>query len=180
MKSLRKYLVALSLLVVSGVAAQPANKDVPARADKDKTEKMPEGESLTRKLAELEKQAKEDLRHVQRLRAVAKKAKDVVKLNCVNDKLLEIRALLNVIDVDRSRLESSVVAGDAAAAYGDVVKNTGSVRGLKEEANACIGEDLTYAGDSDLDVDGPDLPDDPTDDPFDDGIEAPGYKTPFS
>ncbi|MBP6525300.1 MAG: hypothetical protein KA249_07800 [Dermatophilaceae bacterium] len=188
MKSLRKSLVALSLVVASGVAAQPAGKTKPApmKADKtdktDKTDKMPEGEELERKLADLEQQSRQDLRHVQRLRAVARKAKDVVKLNCVNDKLLEIRALLNVIDVDRGRLDSAGLGGAEGrqAAYGDVVKNTSNIRGLKEEANACVGEDLTYSGDSNLDVDGPDLPDDPTVDPFDDGIESPSYKTPFS
>lgn len=191
MKSFRKVLVALGLVITSGVAAQPADKkDAPApkadqaKDDKPKADAMPTGEALTAKLDELDKQAKDDARQVNRLRLMAKKAKDVVKLNCVNDKLVDIKGLLNVIDLDRSKVDSEISSDGRASAYSSLVTNTASVRALREEAQACVGEGLDSAGDNTLDVNGPDLPDDPTAEPEDffesGGIEAPAFSTPFT
>ena len=56
-------------------------------------------------------------------------------------------------------------------------------RALRDEAEACIGEELVFNGRASIDVSAPDIPDDPTrTDPFalaSFDIERPTYATPF-
>ena len=56
-------------------------------------------------------------------------------------------------------------------------------RVLRDEAEGCIGEELVYVGPTDVDVEEPDISDDPTDDDgldyTDPDVERPGYASPF-
>src|SRR5690242_18713236 len=42
--------------------------------------------------------ALDDLRHTDHLQTIARKEKDVIKLNCVNDKLVQIKPQINLIE----------------------------------------------------------------------------------
>jgi hypothetical protein len=141
--------------------------------------------------AEMSSVARETLKNmgehqtsVEALKDEARKQKDVIKINCINDKLLQIKELFKIADTSQIELEAAIASADQAEAqhrYSMVVISGEKVQGLRTEAEACVGEEIDYLGPLDVNVDGPQVPDDPTqDDPFaDDGIEPPGYASPF-
>lgn len=194
MKSLGKIAFAASFVVASGVAAQPTPVPAPTPAPLEAPDEaggansdgqlgippMPTGDALVAKLDELDAQRNGDLKHVKQLRIRAKKEKDSVKVNCVNDKLVYMNGLMNVVDLDRRRLEETSDLTKQEAAYIDIVTNVGVIRITRDEANTCVGEGIS-TGTEDQGASGPDLPDDPSEDGLDgEGIEHPGYRTPFS
>ena len=58
----------------------------------------------------LHEQTRSDARHIQHLQQLARQEKDVIKLNCVNDKLVQAKPQMNIVDAKQAELES---AGDA-------------------------------------------------------------------
>jgi hypothetical protein len=80
-------------------------------------------------------QALEDARHVQHLQQVARKEKDVIKLNCVNDKLVQIRPQLNMADRATGELN-----GGQKDALTQVIESGTAIHKLREAADQCIGE----------------------------------------
>jgi len=107
---------------------------------------------------------------VLQLQAAARKAKDVIKLNCVNEKLLAVKQLLNIADVAENDLTEAIASGDRDAQvhqYSQVKLAHERATGERDEAEACIGEEIVFVGPTAVDVDGPAMPDDPTTDPVD-------------
>src|SRR5688572_16129990 len=180
MKSLRKGLAIAAAMTLSGTLlhAQPAPTPAPAPAEDDEAGATIASEQqakltppeMQQKSREYEEQNRGHLRHVEQLRMTARKQKDVIKLNCVNDKYLQIKALLNIVDAANVNLEVAIMGKDEDARYHEFTKITISsekVRALRDEADGCVGEELTYLGDTVVQVNQPDIPDDPTrDDPF--------------
>ena len=123
-----------------------------------------------------------NLRHVTQLREKAAAEKDIIKLNCVNDKLMPMKAQVNLAEASKHQLDQMIDAGDEAgryAAFADLAVSNDKVKDLRDEADACIGDALTYVGKTDVQVTGPDNPLIPPDNGFGEGIEPPGYRTPF-
>jgi hypothetical protein len=123
------------------------------------------------------------------LQAAARKAKDVIKLNCVNEKLLAVKQLLNIADSARTDLTEAVAGGDSAQQlhdYGQVKLAHERTVAERDEAEGCIGEEIIFVGPTQVTTDGPDIPDDPTDDPDDPftanapDFERPGYASPWN
>jgi hypothetical protein len=123
-------------------------------------------------------QTRVDLRHIQHLQQVARQAKDVIKLNCVNDKLVQVKPQLNIADAGEAELEA---AGEAnrMAAFDTVTQAAENIRQLREEADRCIGEPIG-TGDSSNTFTGPLVPDDPTKGVNTPVIEPPSYASPFN
>jgi hypothetical protein len=122
------------------------------------------------------------------LQAAARKAKDVIKLNCVNEKLLAVKQLLNIGDAAQTDLTEAISGGDRAGAvhqYSQVKLAHERTTAERDDAEGCIGEELVFIGPTKIDVTGPSIPDDPTKDPHDPfsgvsvDIERPVYATPF-
>jgi hypothetical protein len=113
---------------------------------------------------------KEMLRRVIKLQQAARKQKDVIKLNCVNDKLLQVKQLLNIAESASNDLVEAVAAENEGARYHQYSQITIShekVTVLRDEAEACIGEELIFLGPTEVEVDAPPIVDDPTaEDPF--------------
>jgi hypothetical protein len=190
MKSLTKYLGALALFAAVTVHAQtPAPADGP-------TPKPPAAPAavelsvpvMTERVAALDVQLEADVLAMKRLQDVARREKDVVKLTCVNDRLVELKAQQNVYDLTKTQFHaatSSDNAGSARPAFDQLSAIGEQVKVLRGNTEACIGVPELYKQESDVDVTHPDFPDDPTTtDPFDDPVfeqvEPPGYASPFS
>jgi hypothetical protein len=126
----------------------------------------------------LHDQTRADARHIQHLQQIARNQKDVIKLNCVNDKLVQVKPQMNIADRGESDLES---ASDATrmAVFDQISQAAENVRRLREEADQCIGEPIQTGGDSSNSFTGPDMPDDPTKGFTGTEIEPPGYASPF-
>ncbi len=127
----------------------------------------------------LHDQTRADARHVQHLQQIARREKDIIKLNCVNDKLVQLKPEMNLADTGEAELETTTETSRMAI-FGGIEAAAESVRRLREEADQCIGEPVTQAGDSSNSFTAPAAPDDPTKGFGGGQIEAPGYASPFN
>jgi hypothetical protein len=128
----------------------------------------------------LHDQTRADARHVQHLQLIARKEKDVIKLNCVNDKLVQLKPQMNIADTAEAELESAHDS-DRASLFESVAQAADNIRHLREEADQCIGEPIGTAAESSNSFTGPPERDDPTrgfDGPPD--LEAPAYASPYN
>jgi len=123
----------------------------------------------------------DDHQKIMMLREQARKLKDVIKLNCVNDKLVEANAQMNIADSANEQLQGAIVRNtdDRKSLYQNLTDAGTSIKQLREGAAACIGTPELTKQESGVDVTKPDIPDDPqaTDplDPTQVTIEPPGY-----
>jgi hypothetical protein len=168
--------VAVALLGVGTLSAQPGSPPAPAptpvpdvtasgetRANLSPREMVTETKKL---LGEMEGF------HVRvlALQGAARKSKDVIKLNCVNEKLLAVKQLLNIADQAQNDLTEAIAGSDRDAQvhqYSQVRLAHERATAERDEAEGCIGEEIVFIGPTQLDVDGPAMPDDPTNDPID-------------
>jgi hypothetical protein len=96
------------------------------------------------------------LRRVTELKGEAKNSKDIAKLNCVNEKLTQIKGLLRIAE------DASVLMYDAIAAntqdvinhnYTKILVAHQKAQMLRVEAEQCVGEVSFYTGDTEVIVD---------------------------
>lgn len=140
---------------------------------------------MSARAAAFETQTQDDLRHLLHLQAIARREKDVIKLNCINDKLVQMKAQLNIFGSLLSQLNAALAsAGDERhGTFNDLSVSAEGIKRLRGEADVCAGEvDLKL--ESSALVDRPELPDDPTTwdpnwDPTSEDVEPPGYASPF-
>lgn len=118
-------------------------------------------------------------RRVVQLQAKAKKDKDIVKLNCVNDKLTQVKGHMTVTDQSMSSLATSTARGDDPARQHEFTRLTilyQKVVTLGTEAEQCIGEDVSYVGATRVDVEiDPSIP---PGDPTQPDLPVPGVTRP--
>jgi len=186
--ALRRALTVFGLLVLSGgiLEAQPAPQDaaddgadVTVPLEKEANLTLPEMNAGAR---ELVTRMQQGLERIVELRKTARKQKDVIKLNCVNDKLLQIKQLLNIAEGAVTNLVEATAQEDVEGGlheYGKVVIADQQAGVLVSEAENCIGEELVFLGPTEVVADEPANPDDPTADTSDFPIEPPGYASPF-
>jgi hypothetical protein len=166
------------------VQAQPAG-DAPAELGAGAEAKLSPQE-MTARTNEILTNMENVLRRVLELQQSARKQKDIIKLNCVNDKLLQVKQLLNIAEGAKADLIEAIAAqnqGDRYHRFAQITVASDQTNALRDEAEACIGEELIFLGSSEVEVDKPPIVDDPTtDDPFNlagFGIERPTYATPY-
>ncbi|MBI4508401.1 MAG: hypothetical protein HY698_02115 [Deltaproteobacteria bacterium] len=105
------------------------------------------------------------LKRVVQLQEVARRQKDVIKLNCVNDKHLQIKQLMNIADGASTNLQEAIARNDDDAReheFHRIQITSEQVTVLATEAENCIGEDFTFFGDTQVTVEQPEEPEDPT------------------
>jgi hypothetical protein len=200
--SIRRILLTVSAAVatvaVAGVLwAQPKpegsggdSKDADASIPMEKKVLLPPKE-MRETSEQLIDDMKSKLERVLAIQQVARKQKDVIRLNCVNDRLLQVKKLLNIAESSRNDLIEAIAADDERERYHQFKKvriSHEKVSVLRDEAEACVGEELIFIGPTEVEVDKPAIPDDPTrNDPFvltgeavaEDGLERPAYASPY-
>ncbi len=168
MKSMIKRMGGLVLLLTAGtLLAQPAPT----------TPQTPT--EMSAELTQFSKDVAEAYRLVQQLQLKARKEKDVIRLNCVNDKLLQMKAVRNIFDEAKGRFENAQSGTEQSIRFDETRENWTKVRMLREQALACVGE-VQFQSESQSGWNGPDIPDDPSKDPFPEQPEDPGYASPFN
>lgn len=132
-------------------------------------------------------QVPDDYRHVLYLQQQAKKGKDVLKLTCVNDKLVQMKAQMNLADTANGDLQGALTSGNAdgrATFFVNLQGTADAITQLRQDADACAGTPELYKQEAGVTVEAPDLPDPGAGDPFGtqggDQIEPPGYASPFN
>ncbi len=99
------------------------------------------------------------------LQEIARREKDVIKLNCVNDKLLQLKQLLNIADQANNNMQEAIARGDEDSRYhefGRVTIAYQQAQVLNGEAENCIGEELAFLGPTQVTVFEPNEPENPT------------------
>jgi hypothetical protein len=131
------------------------------------------------------KKMQETQRRVQMLSVKAQKDKDMVKLNCVNDKLTQLKGHMTVSDQSMTSLTMDIAKNDDTARTHEFTRITilyQKVVTLGTEAEQCIGEDVSYVGATrvDVEIDPSIPPTDPTEPPLPIPIvERPPEASPF-
>ncbi|HZJ55824.1 MAG TPA: hypothetical protein VFD38_16905 [Myxococcaceae bacterium] len=150
--SARLPLLAALLLLGPGLArAQgPAR---PPTSTLDRAADVPDAEKIKRSAAAVSRMRtvlSEVLGRIEEARAT----KDVVKLNCVNEKLTQVKGLLRISEQSDVALQEAVVKKDSTAAeheYSKVSIAKTKVDQLRNESEQCIGQ-LAFRTDENLTV----------------------------
>ena len=176
MKSGRSTLIAVIALLGAGAAFAAVGDDV--GIDFRKTVTLTPQETMAQS-KDYYKKMQDVLKRVLQLQAKAKKDKDIVKLNCVNDKLTQVKGHMVVTDQSMSSLAANTAKGDDGARQHEFTRLTilyQKVVTLGTEAEQCIGEDVSYVGATRVDVEiDPSIP---PGDPTQPDLPVPGVTRP--
>jgi hypothetical protein len=158
------FLVA-SLMVVSTAAAAPV-PEPEKKATVAKGTSISQSEMLTRSASQLAGM-RESLKVVLKKLEDARASKDVVRLNCVNEKLTNIKGLLRISEQADVSLQEAVARREEQAAEHEFAKVNiarQKVEQLQTEAEQCVGMLAFETGPTEVIVEEPeDLPQlDPT------------------
>lgn len=85
----------------------------------------------------------------------SRKQKDVIRLNCLTDKVVQANANLNIADKSIQGLQDAVGRNDQGAATHEYTRITivnQKVQILGAEAEGCVGEELQFVGATKVDV----------------------------
>ena len=96
----------------------------------------------------------------------ARKQKDIIRLNCVMDKLAQVKVSMNIGDEAMQKLQESVSRNDESASLHEYTRMTivnQKVQVLQNEGQTCVGAELNYIGATRVEVEAPDLPEGVTD-----------------
>ncbi|RLB59096.1 MAG: hypothetical protein DRI34_02930 [Deltaproteobacteria bacterium] len=145
--------VFLTLLLALPVQAQvPAEQPAgqPAAADSgqkfDEAKQISDSEKLQRATSYLS-DMKQTLGHVLRLLKDAREEKDVIKINCINEKLTTIKGLIRISEQADMTLQEAVAKGErdtAAHEFHKISISHQKIKVLRSEAEQCVGE-LAFA-----------------------------------
>lgn len=151
MNSLLKVPVALASCAFLGVAAahaQGTDSSSGLKVEAQESERLSDKEKLSRSeeaVALMQKTLREVLQRVEE----ARKERDLVKLNCVNEKLTQIKALLRIGEQSQIALQEAVaraVEDGAQHEFAKIEIARQRVTQLRAESEQCIGQ-LAYVVD---------------------------------
>jgi hypothetical protein len=160
-----------ALLLSAAVHAQSAAPSetaaaAPAPAAAEKGSETTDPEKIQRSAEALSRMG-QVLKDVLSKLEEARNTKDVVKLNCVNEKLTQVKGLLRISEQSDVALQEAVAKREASSAEHEFTKVTiarQKVDQLRAEAEECIGQ-LAFRTDENLTVE-VEVPEDlPTGDP---------------
>jgi hypothetical protein len=95
------------------------------------------------------------IKRIGTLQDQAKREKDIIRLNCVTDKLVQARVNVNIAEQSMATMQESIARKDEGAETHEFTRITivnQKVTVLGAEAENCIGEDLSFVGATRVDV----------------------------
>ena len=175
---------------VSVFAQTPDPAPAPAAAPAVATAAQLTVAEMSERSITINAEMKDHHRAVLALKEKATQQKDVIKLTCINDKLVEMKAQMNIADQANASLQAALTDNrpEAQTSFKNLEDAGTAVSKLRDSAITCMGEPELYKQESGLEVDRPEIPDDPgTIDPYDPGLggggvvlDPPGYASPFN
>ena len=85
----------------------------------------------------------------------ARHDRDIIKLNCVNDKLTAVKGLLKISEQANINLQEAIVRRDievAAYEYDKITIALSKIELQLAESEACVGEAAVYSGDTQIEL----------------------------
>ena len=143
-------------------------------------------EEMINQSREYAKSMQEVLKRIQVLQDQAKREKDIIRLNCVTDKVVQVRVNISIAEQSMASLQEAVTRADEGERTHEFTRLTivnQKVQVLGAEAENCIGEDLSFVGATKVDIEiDPNIPQyDPTQPPAPGiDIERPGEASPLA
>jgi len=143
-------------------------------------------EEMVNQSRDYAKSMNEVLKRIQVLQDQAKREKDIIRLNCVTDKVVQVRVNISIAEQSMAALQEAVTRADEGERTHEFTRLTivnQKVLVLGAEAENCIGEDLSFVGATKVDVEiDPNIPVyDPTQPPGPGiDIERPGEASPIT
>jgi hypothetical protein len=165
----------------SEVAAQPADhKAAHERKDEVKISEGDRPEWTRQAVVRMRQILSELINHLE----TARNERDVMLLNCINEKLTAVKGLLKISEQADVSMQEAVARRDGEAASHEFDKiriALGKSEELSAAAQACVGELAVYAGDTQVEVETDGVSkDDPTDETGEDYVlERPPAASPF-
>jgi hypothetical protein len=144
----------LGLAQTAPPPARPPADTAPVSPPQEKASDVPDAQKLSRSSAAVA-QMQSTLKAVLTKLEEARNTKDVVKLNCVNEKLTQVKGLLRISEQSDVALQEAVAKKDETTAdheYTKVSIAQSKVETLRSEAEQCIGQ-LAFRTDENLTVD---------------------------
>ena len=145
--SFRKLVLVALAVATAAIAQAPTAPETPDAS------KVPDPEKV-RISADSVTKMRSALKDVLAKLEDARTTKDVVKLNCVNEKLTQIKGLLRISEQSDVQLQEAVAKRETATAEHEFTKVSiagGKVDQLRAEAEECIGQ-LAFRTDENLAV----------------------------
>jgi hypothetical protein len=143
-------------------------------------------EEMVNQSREYAKNMASTLARIQVLQDQAKREKDIIRLNCVTDKVVQVRVNISIAEQSMAALQEAVTRADEGERTHEFTRLTivnQKVQVLGAEAENCIGEDLSFVGATKVDIEiDPNIPQyDPTQPPAPGiDIERPGEASPLA
>lgn len=128
----------LFILVVGALFVTPVAAQQPRAATAADTDKL---EAAAASIARMKAALKQVLGRAEQ----ARNEKDVVKLNCVNEKLTQIKSLIKVAEQADIALHESIATKDngGAAEFSKIAIARTKIDGLRADSEQCVGQ-LAY------------------------------------
>jgi len=132
----------LAIILAVGLGAGFALAQAPEAPPDDEAAKIPDNQKI-KVSAEAVAKMRTSLKDVLGKLEEARTSKDVVKLNCVNEKLTQIKGLLRISEQSDVNLQEAVARKESGTAEHEYTKVTiarDKVKQLRDEAEQCIGQ----------------------------------------
>lgn len=146
-----------STVFAQGTPPAPVAEGVGGQADLSVKQKpMLTPEEMVNQSREYFKSMNGVLTRIQVLQDQSKRQKDIIRLNCVTDKLVQVKVNINIAEQSMSSLQESIARVDEGGRTHEFTRLTivnQKVQVLGAEAENCIGEDLSFVGATRVDVD---------------------------
>jgi len=165
-------LIWLSLLIGPVALAQPGSPGAPAAVAPAAVDaSVPQrptlsGPDMIKRGREYRGNMDKVLTDLQIMVEQARKQKDIIRLNCVTEKPLQVKANMNIADQALQKLQEAVARRDDGASFHEYTRLTivnQKVQVLHYEGQTCVGAELNYTGATRVEVEAPDLPEGSTD-----------------
>ncbi|MCX7958577.1 MAG: hypothetical protein N3B13_05970 [Deltaproteobacteria bacterium] len=149
MKKIILFTVIISLIIPFGLIAQEKQGE--------QEKKLSDKEMLSKSQENLKKM-RNIYKDILSLLEEARKEKDVVKINCINENLTAIKALLKIAEQADVALQEAVIKKDEIVAQHEFEKVEiayQKAKSLYQEANACAGKISMTPGETKVEVEEP-------------------------
>ncbi len=149
-----KILVGLSFLAQSAAAQTPPAGTTQTEITLPKKAAV-SSQDMVNQAREYRGRVQEILLRITSLQEQARKAKDIIRLNCLADKLVQAKVNLNITEQAITAVQEASSRKDEAGALHEFTRVTivhQKAQVLGAEAEACVGEDLSFVGATKVEV----------------------------
>jgi hypothetical protein len=156
--------VASAALARDGGAAAPAATPAAGAQSDAAVKQRPTltPQEMVKQSKEYFKNMHDVMKRITLLHEQSKRDKDIIRLNCVNDKLVQTKVNLTIAEQSMASLQEKIARADEGGRAHEFTRLTivnQKVLVLGAEAENCIGEDLSFVGATRVDVEiDPSLP----------------------